>query len=330
VATRLAARSLREVGIVLDPLLRRAELSIDQIDNRDIRIPVESQIIFLGLAAKALHEPMLGFRLACEVDLREMGLLHYTAGAAATLGEALQRFERYCSIVTEGVTLKCVDSDSLKIELGYAGVARHSDQQQMEFIATGLIRSFRALTGSKLKPTVVHFVHRSSREHAAELSKYFGCRIIFGAETDTICLDKSARQLAVIGADPYLSHILLDYCEQALANRRSNASSLRTTIENAITPLLPHGDASFNEVARKLGMGRRTLARRLKAEGLSFGEILKQLRADLIARYLGESTLSISQVAWLVGFRSVAAFSHSCKRSNGMNPKALREKLLKG
>jgi AraC-like DNA-binding protein len=330
VATRLAARSLREAGITLEPLLRRAELFADQIDNKDMRIPVASQIIFLELAAKALKEPLLGFRLACGADLREMGLLHYAAGAAATLGEALRRFERYSSIVNEGVTLRCVESDSLAIELGYAGVARHSDQQQMEFLATALIRSFRTLTGSKLTPTTVHFVHQSSREHAAEVSKYFGCKIIFGAETDRICLDKSARQLAVIGADPYLSHILLDYCEQALANRRSNASSLHTKIENAITPLLPHGDASFNEIARKLGMGRRTLARRLKAEGLSFGEILKQLRADLITRYFGESTLSISQVAWLVGFRSVAAFSHSCKRSNGMSPKALREKLLKG
>src|SRR5262245_12384027 len=267
VAARLAARSIREAGIVLDPLLRRAELSVDQIDNEDCRIPVEAQIVFLGLAAKALNEPSLGFRLAREADPREMGLLHYAAGAAATLGEALQRFERYSSIVNEGVTLKCVDCDSLEVQLGYVGVARHFDQQQMEFLATGFVHSFRALAGSEIKPIAVHFVHQSSREHGAELRKYFGCKIIFGAETDKVCFDKSTRQLALVGADPYLSHILLDYCEQALANRRSNASALRTEIENAITPLLPHGDASFNEIARKLSMGRRTLARRLRLKG---------------------------------------------------------------
>ena len=330
VATRLAAHSLREAGIALDPLLRKAGLSADQIHNTYSRVPVKAQITFLGLAAKALQEPLLGFRLACEADLREMGLLYYTASAAVTLGDALRRFERYSWIVNEGVTLRCIESDGLAIGLGYAGVARHSDQQQMEFLATVLIRSFRSLTGSKLTPTAVHFVHQSSREHAVELSKYFGCKIIFGAETDRICLDKRARQLALIGSDPYLSHILLDYCEQALANRRSNASSLRTKIENAITPLLPHGDVSFDEIARKLGIGQRTLARRLKAEGLTFGGVFNQLRADLIANYLGENTLSISQVAWLVGFRSVAAFSHSCKRSMGMSPKTLRENLLKG
>jgi AraC-like DNA-binding protein len=105
---------------------------------------------------------------------------------------------------------------------------------------------------------------------------------------------------------------------------------LRSTIENAITPLLPHGDAKFDEVARKLGVSRRTLSRRLKAEGLSFGEILKQLRSDLITRYLSEANLSISQVAWLVGFQSVAAFSHSCKRWTGRSPKAFRHALRNG
>jgi AraC-like DNA-binding protein len=107
-------------------------------------------------------------------------------------------------------------------------------------------------------------------------------------------------------------------------------SSLQVAVENAIAPLLPHGQTTFDEVARKLVVSRRTLARRLKAEGLSFGEVLKQLRLDLAKRYLSEADVSISQVAWLVGFQSLAAFSHSCKRWTGMSRKALRNALLKG
>jgi AraC-like DNA-binding protein len=72
---------------------------------------------------------------------------------------------------------------------------------------------------------------------------------------------------------PYLNETLLQYCEQALAQRRSNVSSLRIRVENAVTPLLPHGKARLDTVARELGMSSRTLARRLTAEGLSFGEI---------------------------------------------------------
>jgi hypothetical protein len=94
VATRLAAERLRGAGISPEPLIEEAGLSLDQVNNRDMRIPVAGQIRFLELAANALLDPLLGFRLACRCDLREMRLLHYAAGAAATLGEAMRRFER--------------------------------------------------------------------------------------------------------------------------------------------------------------------------------------------------------------------------------------------
>jgi AraC-like DNA-binding protein len=197
----------------------------------------------------------------------------------------------------------------------------------MEFLVTVVIRVCRALADRRLTPTAIRLVHRCAAE-PSELEKFLGCRIEFGADADEIIFHREAGQLRLVGADPYLNEILLHYCDQALAHRRSNASSLRITIENAITPLLPHGTARLDDVAPKLGMSSRTLARRLTAEGLSFGEILNQLRSDLATHYLGESNLSISQIAWLVGYQGVSAFSHGCKRWTGMNPKVMRDKLL--
>jgi AraC-like DNA-binding protein len=75
-------------------------------------------------------------------------------------------------------------------------------------------------------------------------------------------------------------------------------------------------------------MSSRTLTRRLTAEGLRFGEILNQLRSNLVTLYLSDRNLSISQIAWLLGYQGVAAFSHRCKRWTGMNPKRMRDKLL--
>ena len=64
VATRWAAVRLREAGVVLEPLLRSAGLSASQINRKGIRIGVASQIKFLELAAEALRDPLLGFKLA--------------------------------------------------------------------------------------------------------------------------------------------------------------------------------------------------------------------------------------------------------------------------
>jgi hypothetical protein len=137
VATRLAAGRLREAGIVLKPLLRSAGLSAGQINSKDIRIGVASQIRFLELAAKALNDPLLGFRLARDADLRLTGLLYYVAASSQTLGDALDRAERYSSIVNAGVVLKGFETRNLTIALRFAGVARHSDRQQMECFING-------------------------------------------------------------------------------------------------------------------------------------------------------------------------------------------------
>jgi AraC-like DNA-binding protein len=327
VATRLATGRLREAGIVVEPLLRRAGLSVGQIDQPNTRIGVASQIRFLELAAKALKDPLLGFRLARDGDLRQMGLLYYAAASSQTLGEALDRAQRYSSIVNAGVVLKCFEAGNFIIALRYAGVARHHDRQQMEFLVTVVIRVCRVLADRHLAPTAIRLVHRCATE-SSELEKFLACRIEYGADADEIIFHREAAQLRLVGADPYLNEILLHYCDQALAYRRSNASPLRITVENAITPLLPHGKTRLDDVAQKLGMSSRTLARRLTAEGLSFGEILNQLRSDLATRYLGESNFSISQIAWLVGYQGVSAFSHGCKRWTGMNPKVMRDKLV--
>jgi AraC-like DNA-binding protein len=270
-----------------------------------------------------LNDTFLGFRLAQDFDLRQIGLLHYVLASSETLGDALERAERFSSIVNAGVVLSFSGAGDCRIALQYAGIARHSDRHQIENIATALVRACRTLTGQRLAPTAVRFIHRRS-DDPSELQRYFGCRIEFGAETDEIVFDGRVRQLHLAGADPYLNKILLRCCEEALAQRRSGASPLRITVENAIAPLLPHGKARLDPVARKLGMSGRTLARRLTAEGLRFAEITEKLRSDLAMRYLSEANVSISQIAWLVGFRRVSAFTRACKRWTGKNPAEVR------
>jgi len=130
--------------------------------------------------------------------------------------------------------------------------------------------------------------------------------------------------LPLIHADPHLNDLLLKYCEAALAGRRGDMSQLRTKVENAISSLLPHGRVLVEDVARRLGMSERTLARKLLDEGLNFTEILQQLRRDLAIRYLDDRKLHISKIAWLVGFHEVSAFTHAFKRWTGKTPREMR------
>jgi AraC-like DNA-binding protein len=105
-------------------------------------------------------------------------------------------------------------------------------------------------------------------------------------------------------------------------------SPLKVQVENAIAALLPHGQARQDLVAAELGMSPRTLARRLAAEGSSFAEILTQVRSALADRYLADRTLPISQIAWLLGYAEISAFTRAFQRWTGLVPSAARAQQL--
>jgi AraC-like DNA-binding protein len=156
------------------------------------------------------------------------------------------------------------------------------------------------------------------------MSRFVGTKVEFGADRDEFALNLEERELPLIHSDPYLNDLLLKYCEAALGARRGDKSQLRTRVENAISPLLPHGRVLAEDIARSLGMSERTLARKLSDEGLNFTEILQELRRDLATRYLDDRKLHVSKIAWLLGFNEVSAFTHAFKRWTGKTPSEMR------
>jgi AraC-like DNA-binding protein len=320
---RLAYARTIAAGLDAGPLLKKAGLTPQQIDDATVRLNVRDQINFLNLAADALQDDLLGFHLAQPPDLREMGLLYYVSASSDTLAQALRRTARYSTIVNEGVSLNYLNDKDATISFRYVGVSRHLDRHQMEFFATIVVRVCRKLTGQHMFPARMRLTHRRPTV-SPELVEFFGGDIEFGAASDDITFPASVGLLPVVGADPYLNRLLTQYCEDALARRPASLGSFRSAVENTVVPLLPHGKAQASEIAVRLGVSQRTLARRLAAEGVTYSDVLEDLRSNLAQRYLADDALTISQIAWLLGYQEVSAFTHAFKRWIGMTPREAR------
>ena len=279
--SRLAIARLKSAGVPVVPVLRRVGLTPEVIADPEERLSVRSQITLLEEAAIALQDDSLGFTLARDFDPRALGLLYYVMASSQTLGDALKRVARYSQTTNEALVVRY--REGLIINLSYSGVPRHSDRHQIEFCMFAVLRICRVLTERNLVPQDFSIAHHRS-ESTAEMSRFVGTKVEFGADTDEFALNSNTRELPVIHADPYLNNLLLKYCEAALTDRRGNVSQLRTRVENAISSLLPHGRVVAEDVARSLGMSKRTLARKLSEEGLNFTEVLQQLRRDLADR----------------------------------------------
>jgi AraC-like DNA-binding protein len=302
------------------PLVKRAGLTVGQLKDPDARVGVRNQIRFLDLVAHELSDEFLGFRLAQDFELRNLGLLYYVLASSGTLGEALQRAARYCAIHNEGVTVTYRQAKDISMSCKYVGVARSADRHQIEFFIATLVRLCRQLPGRHLVPSWIKLMHRRT-EVPLEFKAFFGCSIEFGSDIDEVAYPAASAGLPIVGADPYLNSLLIQYCDEALATRNAKSSAWRLSVENAIAPLLPHGRARIAEISQRLGISPRTLERRLAAEGMTFSGVLDELRLDLAKRYLRDRDLPISEIAWLLGYRETSAFNHAFKRWTGRTPK---------
>jgi hypothetical protein len=233
IARRAVARC-REAGI--DPLsfLPRAGLTADELNDTQIRIRAASQVALLNQVAKAIDDELLGFHLAKNADLREVGLIYFVLASSATFGEALDRAQRYSTIANEALRLECLAGGEVGIRYSCVGIPRHTDRHQIEFWITAFVRIARDLTATRIAPARASLVHLRSSA-SGELEAFIGCPISFGAEEDAIIYSRGLDDCPLLGANPYLHELLVGYCDQALAHRRP-AEALRTLIENAITP----------------------------------------------------------------------------------------------
>jgi AraC-like DNA-binding protein len=312
-------------NIDVNSSLKKAGLTSSQLRKPDVRLAVRSQIKFLNAISEQLDDDFLGIHLAQTVDLRELGLTYYALASSENFQDALKRLARYSAIHNEGVRIDVSIGRRIAISFEYVGISRAGDRHQIEFFVAILVRLCRRLTGKNLSPLGVRLAHRRTAT-PVDLRTFFGCAVEFGAPVDQVTYAGDIKSAVLPNADPFLNRLLQGYCDEILSHRGTKSNNWRVSVENAMAPLLPHGEATIENVAQRLGVGRRTLARRLSQERASFADVLQELRRAMADQLFREPQMSIAEVAWLLGYRDSSAFSHAYKRWTGRSPRAVRAK----
>lgn len=109
-----------------------------------------------------------------------------------------------------------------------------------------------------------------------------------------------------------------------MAKKKAKPDSFRRKVEAELEPLLATGPLRIERIARALGCSRQTLYRRLKAEGLTFEQVLDELRRRRALTLVRDASLPVKEIAWRLGFSDPAAFSRAFKRWTGRSPQAFR------
>jgi AraC-like DNA-binding protein len=126
-------------------------------------------------------------------------------------------------------------------------------------------------------------------------------------------------------ADPTLLKALELFCDAGAKARKTASNTLRAAVEKEVEKLLPQGKAQKRTVARALGISARTFSRGLAVEGTTYEEVVDQLRRSLALQYLKEPGMSLSQIAWLLGYEGSTSFNHAFRRWTGSSPSVVHK-----
>jgi AraC-like DNA-binding protein len=250
-------------------------------------------------------------------------LLEYVAGASPDLRAGLGQIARYIGLVTHNVrwVLGPREADGLTTfeELATEG---------SEAIPPSLREFGLAITTSRIfqwfdrRPREVCFAH-PAQGPLEDYRQILGCPVRFDRPHMALRFDDEALAAPARRHDPHLFRLLEANAERVLAETPV-ATSFRAQVRREVVQRLRTGEPAIGAVAQALATSERSLQRRLQSEGVSFRDVVDEARHKMAVVYLGDPTLSLTDVACLLGYSEAAAFTRAFKRWTGRPPSQAR------
>jgi AraC-like DNA-binding protein len=276
------------------------------------------------LAATLTRDEAIGIHVAESLPRGALDLLEYALRASASVGEGLERLARYGRVLSDRVAARMEsDGDGLLLLVRDIG-STPLHHGRAEFALAAALKFARDGAGENVTPLRVSFVHESP-EDDAEQRRFFGVRVRFGAGSNSLILSAVDAARPMRSADEALSAVVRRRLDKALAEREFNGSGpLSERVRHLMVSRLGEMTLTPDTVAKALAVSRRTLSRRLAAEGTSFRNILDDVRREFACALLQDRSLSMADIAFFLQYSEPAAFNRSFRRWMGRSPSAFR------
>ncbi|WP_200250439.1 AraC family transcriptional regulator ligand-binding domain-containing protein [Thiococcus pfennigii] len=316
---------LTEMGYDAAALMAEAQLDPALFDDPDNTVPMASMGRFLALCAARMHCPHLGLLLGARNGVAVLGVVGRLATCSADLGSALRNIILYLHLHDRGAIPDFfVRGD--RASLVYA--IHEADVMGTELIYDGALAiacsTIRDLVGPAWAPSEV----RLTRAPPVEIAPYqdlFGARLRFDAHENAVVFSSRWLDHPLRGADAAALGCLLREIERLEAE---GAGSLSIQLQRVLHRLFISGgragEPSMDHIANLFTLHRRTLNRRLRAEGTTFKALVDATRYDIARQLLRDTGRTTLEVAMLLGYADVTAFTRAFRRWSGISPAAWR------
>ncbi len=310
-------------GVSAERLLSEAGIPSVVLEHPRALVAQSRACRFGELACQALSTEHLGLHLAAGEAVDDIPVYGNLMANAGTVGDYLIR----------GSRLFRIQSSAVKFEWNLHGhmfrlYRRHVLEQGLAAYQSDLqafvltVHRLRQALGPSWCPEVVCFAY-TPRETMPRVDVFGNARILHGGEAPY--LEFPSRLLGTrfpqsrSADDPNLPAAAIDSEKIPSLSRR--------LVEVQLRNLLPGTDMSIATVAASLGLSPRSLQRQLLNQGISYRELVAQVRFDRACDWLSETQSSVAEIAYNLGYADPANFTRAFRARAGTAPQKFRKNL---
>jgi len=312
---------LRAAGVDPADVLADVGMSMAVFEDPGNVIPYATlgMLIARSMHVTGLHD--MGLRIGREASTSSLGIVGFLLENSPDVGAALNNMVDHLPLHDGGGAVS-LRSEGGTTSLNY--VADLTGVEAADQIANGAIaiaqNVMRALCGGDFQPTLVTFSHPKPKD-VEPYRRTFGAPVKFAAPHNALKFRATWLAHRLPGADESLRRALERQVLESEAQERGSLDHMRRVLRT----LLFAGEVTESHLAYLFAMHRRTVHRRLQAEGTTFRKLVDEVRFDVARHLLRTSALSITEIARVLNYADTSAFTRAFRRWSATTPALWRE-----
>ncbi len=305
-------------------VLSRAGLDSGLYNQPNRHISLKHYCNSMHEAARATGNEHFGLWFGNQFQPEGLGLYGYHAISAPTLKDAIAGMVQNFHAFQRNSLLTFEQQDDLCF-LEYKLLdGEIMDRRQDAELTVGMFANvLKRGMGQHWNPLEVHFQHPALVQSSPHRDA-FQCDIRFNEQRNVIVFKRQCLEQPMPNANSMLHNIALGSMLE-LVLHQPQTLSLSQRVKSEVIELLADGGATIDEVAGRVLLSRRSLQRQLALEGYSFSSLVEEVREALAEYYLQYDQLSISEVAFRLGYSEISAFTRAFVRWKKLNPSQWRQ-----
>ncbi|WP_036131766.1 AraC family transcriptional regulator [Marinobacter nitratireducens] len=307
----------RQLGIDQERLFSEAGISLEAL-ARD-RWPIDFITRLWHAAEKCTGDPGFGLKVGSGVRPANIDVVGFAMQSAATLREAIGLVQKYQRLISDGGRFQILTGSR------GAWIVYHPRQgrlafspQQIEAVLAAVVSFSSWVLGERVCPMRVQFSH-------ARLGPLAGYRDVFASPVDFeqafsgLLVENDILDRPLPQVDPGLAEMHKRYSAGRLAELEQSSISapdLRQWLVARIGQQVPRRA----DAAKVLGLSERTLARRLREQGVTFNGLVDDVRRELALEAVSQARQPLAEIAQSLGFAEASTFYRAFQRWTGQPP----------